>query len=222
MAANEGVTRQTPRWTRPGRVLPVLGQPPAERADAARSRRALLAAAREILAESGVAGLSMDCVAARAGVGVGTVYRRFGDRSGLAAALLSNQEERFQRAFIFGPPPLGPGAPPLERLHAFVDAYVDRLEMELDLHALAETQSPTTRFRSGAYQTHRRHLVTLLRAVELGDLDAEFAADALLALLGGGFFIHQHRERGLSLETIKANVHRLLERLTAGDSSAHS
>jgi AcrR family transcriptional regulator len=82
-----GETRRGASGTRPA---------PTERADAAPSRRALLAAAREILAESGVAALSMDCVAARAGVGVGTVYRRFADRAGLAFALLNNEEEAFQ------------------------------------------------------------------------------------------------------------------------------
>ena len=49
-------------------------------------------------------------VAAAAGVGVGTLYRRFGDRSGLAYALIDERERAFQSAFIEGPSPLGPGA----------------------------------------------------------------------------------------------------------------
>ena len=57
------------------------GAPPAERADAARNRRHLLATARDMLAEQGVDKLTMDALAERAGLGKGTVYRRFGTRA---------------------------------------------------------------------------------------------------------------------------------------------
>lgn len=195
--------------------LPVLGQPPAERADAARSRRMVLAAAREMVAEGGTCALSMDAVAARAGVGVGTVYRRFGDRAGLAFALLDSEEQRFQNAFIHGPPPLGPGAPPVARIRAFLDAYVDRLELEVDIHALAETRAPTARHASGAYQTARAHLVSLLSELQPTGLAADFVAETLLALLGAGFFIHQRRELGRPLEEIKSYLNEVLYRLIA-------
>ncbi|MBO0851138.1 MAG: helix-turn-helix transcriptional regulator [Pseudonocardia sp.] len=205
--------RPRPGLTRPDRAdLPVLGQPPTERADAARSRRALLAAARAMVAESGIASLSMAEVADRAGVGVGTVYRRFGDLSGLALALLDNEEQRFQGAFIFGPPPLGPGAPPLMRLRAFMHAYLDRLEVEAELHTVAELRSPTTRHRSAPYRTAHTHLVTLLRQAEVG-ADPDYLADTLLALLAGGLYIHHRRERGLSAAEIKAAMDQILDRL---------
>jgi AcrR family transcriptional regulator len=109
-------------------LLPLVGQPPPERADAARNRRAVLAAAQRILVSAGVAGLSMDRVAAEACVGVGTVYRRFGDLSGLVYALLDDTEQQFQAGFLSGPPPLGPGAPPVTRIRAFLHGYVDRFE----------------------------------------------------------------------------------------------
>src|SRR5262245_50164344 len=99
-----------------GRPLPLAGQPPGERADAARNRRALLRAAKTIMVDEGADALCMDRVAAAAGVGVGTVYRRFGDRAGLAYALLDDEEQQFQAEFLFGPPPLGPGAAPLARI----------------------------------------------------------------------------------------------------------
>ena len=194
--------------------LIVIGQPSAERADAARSRRTLLAAARVLLAEHGVAALSMDRLAAQAGVGVGTVYRRFSDRAGLAFALLDNEEQRFQEAFMSGPPPLGPGAPPVARIRAFLHAYVDRLKIEADLHALGESRSPTERYQVGAYQICRIHLTALLRQTGC-TLDPELAAEALQALLSGGLFIHQHRERGLSTDQIKANLDQLLDRIVA-------
>ncbi|HEX4246483.1 MAG TPA: TetR/AcrR family transcriptional regulator [Pseudonocardia sp.] len=196
--------------------LPVLGQPPAERADAARSRRKLLAAARAMIAEyGGVSCLSMDGLAARAGVGVGTVYRRFGDRGGLAAALLDDDEQTFQQAFIFGPPPLGPGAPPLERARAFLHGVLDQMERHADLAALVETRSPTARYNVSAYRVARMHLRQLLRAADL-DIDPEYLVDALLAMAGPSLFIFQRRELGLSLQQIKAGVTQILERLDPG------
>ncbi len=62
------------------------------RADAERNRARVLAAAAELFAECGL-DASLEEVAARAGVGVGTVYRRFGDREGLIDALFEEQIE---------------------------------------------------------------------------------------------------------------------------------
>jgi AcrR family transcriptional regulator len=59
-----------------------------ERADAARNRAALLAAATELIRERGIDAVSIDDVAAAAGVGKGTVFRRFGDKAGLVQAVV--------------------------------------------------------------------------------------------------------------------------------------
>src|SRR5688572_14050048 len=96
--------------------LPMLSVGPTrERADAARNRRKVLDAAAHLFAARGIDMVSMDDVATAAGVGKGTVYRRFGDRSGLAAALLDERETELQDRMLFGPPPLGPGAAPADR-----------------------------------------------------------------------------------------------------------
>ena len=92
--------------------LPVSGRS-RERSDAARNRELILAAARRLFEEEGPAAVSMDRVAEEAGVGKGTLYRRFGDRSGLALALLDARERELQEELIRGPAPLGPGAPPV-------------------------------------------------------------------------------------------------------------
>jgi AcrR family transcriptional regulator len=198
----------------PGRtLLPVLGQPPPERADAARNRRALLAAAHAIVVESGIGALTMDRVAAAAGVGVGTVYRRFGDLGGLAFALLDDEEREFQRSYLSGPPPMGPGAPPPARIRAFLHAMVDRMETAGDLHALAESRSTTARFESGAYRTARTHLVALLR--EAHQHDPVYCADALLALVTTNLLLHQRRELGFSQARVKAGLDAVLDALLA-------
>lgn len=61
------------------------------RADALRNRERILAAAEEMFLKKG-AGVSLDDVAKRAGVGIGTLYRRFPTREDLLAAAFS---ERF-------------------------------------------------------------------------------------------------------------------------------
>ncbi len=151
----------------------------------------------------------MDEVAAAAGVGVGTVYRRFTDRAGLAQALLDAQERRFQAAFLHGSPPLGPGAPSGERIRAFLHAYVDRLVDEAPLLAVAESHPPAARFASGAYGLHRRHLAGLIGQAR-PDADADYVAEALLAPLAAVMFLHQHRDRGMRVERIKAGLDDLL------------
>src|SRR6202020_3340591 len=90
--------------------LPVIGAP-AERADAARNRQRILAAAEKLFTRDGVAATSMDAIALEAGVGKGTLFPRFGDRASLALALLESSARDFQESFIRGPPPRGPAAP---------------------------------------------------------------------------------------------------------------
>jgi len=106
-------------------LLPLAGEPAGERADAARNREALLRAAAELIEHCSVEKVTMDAVAQRAGVGKGTVFRRFESREGLMAALLDHSETEWQAAVISGPPPLGPGAPPLERLLAFGHSRIE-------------------------------------------------------------------------------------------------
>src|SRR6202044_1875911 len=94
---------------------------------AVRNRQHLLATARYMLAGEGADKLTMDALAERAGLGKGTVFRRFGTRAGIFAALLDDDERDFQEQVLAGPPPLGPGAGPLDRLIAYGRARIDFL-----------------------------------------------------------------------------------------------
>lgn len=139
----------------------------------------MLRAAARLFAEHGVAEISMDQVAEAAGVGKGTIFRRFGDKSGLAAALLDARERVLQEAILRGSPPLGPGAGAPERLVAFADAYLDYLLGHLDLVRMSETAAPGARYRIGAYRFWHRHVALLLARTP----DPDHAAHALLAAL---------------------------------------
>lgn len=181
--------------------LPVVGAAP-PRADAARNRERILCTARRLFAERGVECVSMDAIAEAAGVGKGTLFRRFGDRSALVRAVLDEAEAAFQESFIRGPAPLGPGASPADRLAAFGRALLDHVEAHGALLLAAETGSPGVRFRHPVYGAHRAHVVALLRASG-ARLDPETAADALLAVLGAELVMHQRRGRGVPLAQLK-------------------
>jgi AcrR family transcriptional regulator len=181
----------------PVRDLPVSA--PQERGDAARNRALLLDAARRLVAERGADTVTMDDIAAAAGVGKGTVFRRFGSRAGLMMVLLDEDERVSQQAFMFGPPPLGPDAPPLDRLLAFGR---DRLRFAHTHHELlsAANRDPQSRYGAAAMvlRTHVRMLLASAGTTE--DLDSQ--TDALLALLEPDYIAHQIIERGHTLQTL--------------------
>ena len=134
----------------------------------------------------------MDDVAAAAGVGKGTVFRRFTDKSGLAAALIDDKERRLQQRMLSGAPPLGPGAPPAERMEAFVRSYLNHLRTTLDVVRLSETASPGARFRIGSYRLWHRHIEHLL--TEAGVEDPSYGADAVLAVLAADLVTRQRHD----------------------------
>ncbi len=165
-----------------------------ERADAARNRLRVLAAAERLFGERGVAGVTMDDIAAAAGVGKGTLYRRFVDKGGLAVALLDQRERELQQQLLTGPPPLGPGADPAPRLAAFVTGYLAFLERQLDLVLLSETSTPGARLRTGAHAFWRQHCRYLLS--QAGAPHPELRADLLLAGLAAEqvrYWVHDQR-----------------------------
>ncbi|GLZ38907.1 TetR/AcrR family transcriptional regulator [Actinokineospora sp. NBRC 105648] len=194
--------------------LPRAERAPVERADAARNRDKILRAAAAIFRSRGAEGLSIAEVARAADIGVGTIYRRFGDRSGLLFALLDEREREFQEAFFAGPPPLGPGGPAAERLGAFAAALVDRVAEQLDLLLLAETSSPGARFRSAPYTLYHTHLTALFTQARPG-ADAVLLADSVLAAVSARQVDHLRTARGRTVEQIKAGVADIVAALCA-------
>lgn len=185
------------------RSLPIAGEPPPERADAARNRARILDSAHDLFAHRDPCSVSVDEIAEAAGVGKGTVYRRFGDRARLMQAVLDGRERAFQAAVLSGDPPLGPGAPAAARVEAFLCGLVTQLEQIGDLIAEAETgagwqTSPPQQFR----RMHLRVLIGQVRA----DLDAEILADMLLAPLSAVPYLQQRRVAGYTPDRIRAAV----------------
>ena len=166
-----------------------LGAPHAERADAARNRRHLLATARQILAEQGPDKLTMDGLAERAGLGKGTVFRRFGTRAGIFAALLDDDERAFQEQVLAGPPPLGPGAAPLDRLIAYGQARTRFLIEHRDIaRAALDGQQPIP--AGSQSPLSQLHIRILLGQMDLGDADIDMLAVQLTAALDGPLLLY--------------------------------
>jgi AcrR family transcriptional regulator len=184
------------------------GPPRRERADAARNRLRILDAAAALFAEHGVENVSMDAVAAAAGVGKGTLFRRFGDRAGLAAALLDERESQLQQAILTGPAPLGPGDGSVEageRAEAFVRAYLEYAFANLELVRASETASPGARYRIGAYRFWHRHLTVLYTRAGHPEETAEVVAEAVLAPLAAEQLTAQReagRDRAVVTDTL--------------------
>lgn len=192
-------------------LAPTASDQPRLRADAARNRTRLLEVAARLAAECGPANLTMEAVATAAEVGKGTVFRRFGDRIGLMVALLDHHERELQASFLTGPPPLGPDAPPGDRLRAFGAAVIRHEYAHRDLY-LAAGADVSRRHTNPANQLRLGHLCMLLRrAGATGDI--ELLAQSLLGYLDINLVDHLVEQRGMSLDRLELGWGDLVERL---------
>ncbi|WP_067536494.1 TetR/AcrR family transcriptional regulator [Nocardia crassostreae] len=107
------------------------GSTPRKRADARRNEQTLLDAAAAAFVASGVTVPVRD-IAAKAGVGVGTIYRHFPTRADLVVAVYRHQVEACAAA---GPALLADSESPHAALTAWIDLFVDFLVTK---HGLAE------------------------------------------------------------------------------------
>jgi AcrR family transcriptional regulator len=179
-------------------LLPLADEPAPERADAARNRERVLAAAARLLEEQRADCLTMDAVAAAAGVGKGTLFRRFDSREGLMGALLNRSETQWQASVMSGPPPLGPGAEPWDRLMAFGRSRLETTLLHADLIRNAG-RAGTRSFAAYSFaMAHVRHLLAGL-GVE-GDLP--LLAVALMAPLELPILDQQVTVEGLDVERV--------------------
>ncbi|MER7999346.1 TetR/AcrR family transcriptional regulator [Streptomyces sp. NPDC095613] len=118
------------------------GSARSKRADAQRNQQALLTAAAAVFVTSGVDAPIRE-IAARAGVGMGTIYRHFPTRADLVVAVYRHQVEACAEA---GPALLADAGSPLAALRQWVDLFVDFLVTK---HGLANAmQSDSSGFEA--------------------------------------------------------------------------
>ncbi|ACU97045.1 MAG: TetR/AcrR family transcriptional regulator [Saccharomonospora viridis] len=182
-----------------------------QRADAVRNRARVLDAATRLVARHGATNLTMDAVAAEASVGKGTVFRHFGDRTGLLLALLDRAEQQLQARFLSGPPPLGPDADPSARLRAFGVAVLRHEQEHRDLYLAAELDVQR-RFLAPPYRVRHTHVAMLVRSLD-PRADAELLSHALLGYLDTALTHHLLQQRELELKRLEAGWIELVTRL---------
>lgn len=188
-----------------------------ERRDAARNRATILATARELFERRGVTCVTMEEISREAGVGKGTLYRRFPNKVDLCQALLDESTRRLQSETL--QILSGADAAPLEKLGLFFERLVCFTEQNLDLlyggHEVLIGGDRLAQFSHPAHDWQRSTVLGLLRAaVRAGDLDADadlqYLSEALLAPLNVDLYYHQRRVEGLPPGRISAGMKSLV------------
>jgi AcrR family transcriptional regulator len=186
------------------------------RADAQANHERLLKVAARVFAREG-ADTSLKAIAAEAGVGIGTLYRRFPTREDLIEATYRNQTTRLCESART----LVEERPPLDALRAWMESFVDYM---LTKQGMADALPAILATREGL-RLHSRAALgeaveTLLDAgMAAGALRADCSAPDVLMALGGITLIsgHEH-QRHLASRLISL----LLDGLVAArDSAAH-
>lgn len=195
-----------PDPTPPAPSTPPTPSAPKARADAARNREAVLAAADRLFAEHESPGtVTMADIAAAAGVGKATLFRGFGDRTGLIRALHETRLAPIRQAAKEGPPPLGPTTPPHERVPALLDAL---LCFKLDNRHLSLALEGTGNGSPYAAD-HYAHWHTTLRTAlsRIPDLPTpDFTAHALLAATRADLVEHLAGTEGVPREQLRSQL----------------
>ena len=188
-----------------------------ERSDAVRNREKVLRAARKLFDEKSVTCVTMEEIAREAGVGKGTLYRRFPHKGFLCNALLDQPTLEFQRNTLGMIAELEREA--LEKLDVFLDSLVGFTDENLDLlyggHEPLYGAERLAQISHPAHDWLRSTVLTLLRSAEREgfieeDLDLEYLATALLAPLDIDLFYHQRRVQAYSVVRISAGVRSLV------------
>ena len=194
-------------------------RPRGERRDAAENREQILVAARSLFAARGVDAVTMDEIARAAGVGKGTLYRRYAHKGLLCAALLDESSRRFQGEVLARAGRGGGDAPALADLEFFLTRLIAFNEENAELLSAVQDAAYGERrsgvYVSAAYDWQRLTVVALLRRAVAGgesppDLDIEALADTVLAPFDIDLYLFQRRGRGFDADRISGAVRRLL------------
>jgi len=196
-----------------------------ERRDAAEHRQRILEVARHLFAEHGVDAVSMHQIAMAAGIGQGTLYRRYAHKGALCMDLLHESHERFgeEIASLLAATATSPA---LERLDGVLEHMVAFLEEQGALlspiavanarYWLCDEPASSRQFaprHAPLYDWLREVLAGLLaEAVERGELvslDIPYIADAILTTLNPMFYRYQRQERGFTAERILQGLRRI-------------
>lgn len=193
--------------------------PRRERSDAAESRRRVLDAARGLFAARGVDAVSMHEIGRVAGVGQGTLYRRYEHKGALCSALLADKISAFvdevrRRAGGRGSA-LGRLKWFLGRLARFNDENAALLGAIRDAagggRRVALYGNPFYSWLRGTVEALVEQAMD--EGATVGELDVECVADALLAALNIDLYLYQRHELEMSRERVVDSLRSLVDGL---------
>lgn len=182
-----------------------------ERADAQRNREAVLAAADTLFAASSSPhSVSMDDIAAAAGVGKGTLFRRFGDRAGLIAAVITSRLEPLQRTVREVQE--ATGSAPRQRVLDLLDTSLSFKIENRHLMAAAEDAGLSSPYQAQHYGWWHETLRAALDRVP-GVHDPDFTAHALLATIRADLVAHLIDEQKMSPQDLRSSLAAHVDRI---------
>jgi AcrR family transcriptional regulator len=194
-----------------------------ERADAAANRQQILAAARQLFDQRGVEQVTMDEIARAAGVGKGTLYRRYPDKATLVVELMDACFVNFERETLdeIELSSTSANSSAIDQLHAFLDRLIDWTEEHTPYLGVIADRSEGSRRGSGRCGPIYRWLhgvvdYLLRQATAAGEAnidDTVYAADVILSAVDVDLYVFQRRERQYTPEQIRAGLHQLVGRL---------
>ncbi|EFC81222.1 TetR/AcrR family transcriptional regulator [Parafrankia sp. EUN1f] len=179
-----------------------------ERVDAARNRAAILAAAADLFDREGTETVSMSDIAEAAGVGKGTVFRRFGDRTALIEAVLQPRVNALSQCVEHGPPPLGPGASPADAMRSYLDALLDFVVANRALIRALEHRGPNAYYANASSRYWIAELSRRIAAARPAE-DADYLAHVLFTALRADVVDYLMTAREMSLQRVRAGLHQI-------------
>jgi len=180
-----------------------------ERADVTRNRAAVLGAADALFREEGAGRVTLALIAEAAGVGKATVLRHFGSVTGMVEAVLAPRVGALRAAATSGPPPLGPGGPPEETLHRFIDALFDFVLDNRVLIRALENRSPDAYYANPASQWWIDELRRRIRTARPA-ADSDYLAHAVFTAMRADVVDYLRSARKMSPERLREGLHTLI------------
>ncbi|WP_438434079.1 TetR/AcrR family transcriptional regulator [Gorillibacterium sp. sgz500922] len=184
-------------------------------------RHRILAAARELFAEDGLEAASMYGIAQRAGIGQGSLYRRYADKGEICSDLLRDSSDRFLTELETELLPPSAEHSPFARLLQAVDRILGFIERNawllLTIKAEFTGKHQLTQFEHPFFQRLHALLEDLLTQArdqgELSPVDPHFAATALIAVVSPDLYLYQQKVRGSGKDELAQGIRALLRGL---------
>ncbi len=194
-------------------ILPTDPQP--TRADALKNRALLLDTAQRLFNQKGVSEVPMAAIAEAAGVGKGTLYRHFDNKSELCHALLDQEMRDLQERFLRR---MRNTYQPLENMEWFLEQV---LVFVIQNESLLQGQSSPETVNVLEHPAHLwwRHTIRGLLQQINREIDLDYSADVLYVMLDVQTLRFQHNTMGYEIPRILTGLKSTLQRLIQPHSS---